>query len=178
MRRLLPVLLIALLALALAACDGGSDVDNLVDDVEDVTPDDLAAGDDDGSDDASDAEYDLADQPDDAQPEFVTPANGDTVSSPVTVELSATGVTIEAAGDPAIGEAHYHVGVDTGCVEEGEVVPGPGEEAEADGYFHLGDGSDSTELELEAGTYELCLQLADGAHRAFGGSDEITITVE
>lgn len=174
MRRLLPLLLIALLSLALAACDGGSEVDDLVDDVEDVTPDDLT----DGDDDTADAEYDIADQPDDAQPEFVTPADGDTVSSPVAVELSATGVTIEPAGDPAIGEAHYHVGVDTGCVEEGEVVPGPGEEAEADGYFHLGDGSDSTELELEEGTYKLCLQLADGAHRVFGGSEEITVTVE
>lgn len=167
MRRLLPVLVVALLSLALAACDGGSDV---VDDVtDDVTADDDAT--------VADPEYDLEEQPD-AQPEFVTPANGDTASSPVTVELSATGVTIEPAGDPAIGEAHYHVGVDTGCVEEGEVVPGPSDEAEADGYFHLGDGSDSTELELEAGTYELCLQLADGAHRVFGGSDEITITVE
>lgn len=178
MRRLLPLLMIALVSLALAACDGGDDVDNLVEDVEDVTPDDLTDDDTDADDDAADADYDIADQPDDAAAEFVTPEDGDTVSSPVTVEMSATGVTIEAAGDPAIGEAHYHIGVDTGCVEEGEVVPGPSDEAEGEGHFHLGDGSDSTELELEAGTYELCLQLADGAHRVFGGSDEITITVE
>lgn len=165
MRRLLPLLLVALLSLALAACNG--DVDDVIDDV--TTDEDPTE---------ADPDYDLEDQPDDAQAEFVTPADGDTVSSPVTVELSATGVTIEAAGDPAVGEAHFHVGVDTGCVEDGEVVPGPSDQAEADGYFHLGDGSDSTELELEEGTYDLCLQLADGAHRVFGGSDEITITVE
>jgi hypothetical protein len=68
--------------------------------------------------------------------------------------------------------------VDIGCVTDGEIIPGPGEEAEADGYYHLGDGSDSRDLGLEPGDYELCVQLADGFHIAFGETQTISVTVE
>jgi hypothetical protein len=140
-----------------------------------------ACGTDDGADLADvtvDGEYDVSQQPGDASASFVSPQDGDTVAAPVTVELAADGVTLTPAGEPAVGEGHLHVMVDIGCVTDGEIIPGPGDEAEADGYYHLGDGSDSRDLGLEPGDYELCVQLADGFHIAFGETQTINVTVE
>lgn len=120
----------------------------------------------------------VADQPADAQPRFVTPTDGDVVMELFLVQMEATGVEIVPAGDPVPGQGHFHITVDAGCLEEGAVVPGPGEEAEADGYYHFGDGASEVEMELEPGTHELCLQLADGVHRVFGQAEVITVTVE
>ncbi len=155
MTRLLALL--AVLALVLVACNG-----------EEPAAEEPAA----------DADYDVADQPDDAAASFAAPADGDTVSSPFTVELEASGVELTPAGAPVAGEAHLHVLADIGCYDEGEVIPGPSDEDEAEGRFHLGDGSDSREIELEPGTYELCVQLGDGVHAAFGETETITVTVE
>jgi hypothetical protein len=123
------------------------------------------------------AAYSVDQQPD-ATASFVSPADGDTVQAPVTVELAAEGAELTPAGEPAAGEGHLHVLVDIGCYDRGEVIPGPSDEDEAEGRFHLGDGSDSREIDLEPGTYELCVQLADGVHQAFGATETITVTVE
>ena len=149
--------MLAVLLLALAACaDDADDTDD------DAAPDD----------------YSVDDQPDDASASFTSPSDGDTVSSPFTVELAADGVDLVEAGIPAVGEGHLHVMADIGCYDSGEVIPGPSDEDEAEGRFHLGDGSDSREIDLEPGTYELCVQLGDGTHHAFGETETITVTVE
>jgi hypothetical protein len=127
---------------------------------------------------AAEDDYDVTQQPADAQASFVSPSDGDTVATPVVVELAADGATLTPAGEPVVGEGHLHVMVDVGCVESGELLPGPGDDAEAEGYYHLGDGSDGRELPLEPGDYELCVQLADGFHRAFGQTETISVTVE
>jgi len=122
-------------------------------------------------------EYDVQDQPA-AAASFVLPSDGDTVTSPFTVVLAAEGVALTPAGIPAVGEGHLHVMVDIGCYATGVSIPGPSEQDEAAGRFHLGDGSDSREIALAPGTYELCVQLADGIHTAFGSTQTITVTVE
>ena len=139
-----------------------------------------ANGDDNGADapEEDDGPYSVEQQPDDAQASFVSPADGDTVSGPITVELAAEGVDLAPAGAPAVGEGHLHVMADIGCYDSGELIPGPSDEDEAEGRFHLGDGSDSREIDLEPGTYELCVQLGDGVHSAFGQTETITVTVE
>lgn len=113
-----------------------------------------------------------------ASASFISPVDGETVSSPFTVVLAADGITLTPAGIPAVGEAHLHVLADIGCYPTGESIPGPSEQDEAAGRFHLGDGSDSREIVLPPGTYELCVQLADGVHTAFGSTQTITVTVE
>jgi hypothetical protein len=177
--------LLTVLVLALAAC--GDDVaEEPADDVAEEPEGDAAEepeGDaaeesaDDAAEESADDEYSVDDQPD-AAASFVSPADGDTVSSPVTVELAAEGVELAPAGEPAVGEAHQHVMVDIGCYDSGESIPGPSDADEAEGRFHLGDGSDSREIDLEPGTYELCVQLADGIHQAFGSTETLTVTVE
>ena len=159
MRRFILLMLLPLLSLA-ACNDDDADVD---------APE---------AEEAADDDYSLDDQPDDAAASFVSPSDGDTVGTPVEVELAAEGVELTPAGAPAVGEAHFHVLVDIGCYDEGEFIPGPSDEDEEEGRFHLGDGSDARTLDLEPGTYELCVQLADGVHAAFGETETIEITVE
>lgn len=154
-------LLFAGLVLLAVACDGGAPGAD--------GGDDAVA---DGGDDA------VAEQPGDAGVVFVSPEAAETVGSPVAVEFDVEGVELAEAGEPTVGEGHVHVLVDRGCVDDGEVIPGPSEDVEADGIFHFGDGSAEGELDLETGEHELCAQLGDGAHRAFGATDEIQIAVE
>ncbi|WP_205712194.1 DUF4399 domain-containing protein [Euzebya rosea] len=100
-------------------------------------------------------------------------ADGDTVSSPVTVDFETTGdFTVEEAGEVNDNAGHMHVMVDVDCVAVGETIPGD------DNHIHFGDGSTSAELELEPGEHTLCLQAGDGEHTALDLTDEITITVE
>lgn len=127
----------------------------------------FAACGDDGPDNADDSVTDG-----EASISFAAPADGDTVSSPVTVEMEASGVTIEEAGELHEGAGHFHVMVDTECVAEGEVIP------EDESHIHYGDASTETEIELEPGEHTLCLQIGDGAHTATNLTDEITVTVE
>ncbi|WIV66263.1 DUF4399 domain-containing protein [Natrialbaceae archaeon AArc-T1-2] len=157
--------LVALGAVALSGCIGDDD-EPVEDDDEEVDDEEV------------DDEVGVEDQPDDAAAMFVTPDDGDTVESPVEIEAEVEGVELAPAGEAVVGEGHLHVLVDQDCLEDGETFPGPSDEAEEDGFYHWGDGQSEGEIELEPGEYDLCLQLADGPHRAFGETDEITITVE
>lgn len=124
-------------------------------------------------------EYDIADQPEDAAAMFVTPEDGATVSSPVQFEAEVEGIELAAAGDAVVGEGHLHLLVDGEPFETGDVIPGPAEEVEDEqGIYHWGDGQSDGEIDLEAGEHSIVIQIADGPHRAFGETDEITITVE
>ncbi len=121
--------------------------------------------------------YSVENQPA-AAASFVSPSDGDTVTSPFTVVLAADGVALVPAGIPAVGEGHLHVMADIGCYPTGESIPGPSDQDEAVGRFHLGTGADTRQIELTPDTYELCVQLADGVHVAFGSTETITVTVE
>lgn len=106
--------------------------------------------------------------------EFAGIKDGATVSSPVSIEFATTGgfEIIPAADGGGEGAGHMHVMIDVGCIAVGEEIPAD------DSHVHFGDGSTSTDLELEAGEHTLCLQAGDGDHIAMDATDEITITVE
>ncbi|GAB3029627.1 DUF4399 domain-containing protein [Natronobiforma cellulositropha] len=141
------------LAAALAGCTGGGSDD-------DDTGDEAGPSD--------DIDYENPD----GSVSFVSPADGDEVTSPVSLEMETDGVVIEPAAEGQNdGHGHFHVLVDVDCLEPGEYIPFE------DGYNHFGDGSLEGELDLEPGTYDLCLQVADGGHYAYALTDEITITV-
>jgi hypothetical protein len=104
---------------------------------------------------------------------FATPRDGDTVSSPVSVEMEAEGFVVEpAANGVNDGKGHLHIMVDTPCVEARLTVPPD------DQHLHFGKGQTSAILDLEPGEHFLCLQAADGAHKALEYIDEIVVTVE
>jgi len=106
---------------------------------------------------------------------FITPADGETVSSPLHVEFGIAGMTIVAAGVNEPQSGHHHLLIDTGLPELGLPVP-----ADAH-HIHFGDASTSTEISLEAGEHTLQLLLGDYSHIPHDPplvSQQIAITVE
>lgn len=109
---------------------------------------------------------------DTAKASISAPMDGATVARRFVVEMAATGIDIEAAGQVRDGAGHFHVMVDAPCVEPGEVVP------KDDQHLHFGNGQTEAQLFLEPGDHELCLQVADGAHTALDVTEEISVTVD
>jgi hypothetical protein len=95
---------------------------------------------------------------------FLEPQNEAVVDSPVQVRLGAENFTIEPAGEVRQGAGHLHIMVDTPCLAAGEVIP------KDERHLHYGDGQREATLELAPGQHTLCLQAADGAHRALAGT--------
>ncbi|HZW59281.1 MAG TPA: DUF4399 domain-containing protein [Woeseiaceae bacterium] len=106
---------------------------------------------------------------------FVTPADGDVVSSPVHLEFGIQGMAVEPAGTQAKNSGHHHVIVDTELPAMDAPIPADGQ------HIHFGDGSTSTDLELAPGKHTLQLLFADYRHVPHQppvASERITITVE
>ena len=109
---------------------------------------------------------------------FLNLLDGETVTSPVKVEMGMIGMVVAPAGD-AVGvdtSGHHHLLVNRGLdsIAPGEPMP------MEDGLLHFGDGAHTTELALEPGQYTLQLVAGDGDHVPFDpmvASDAITITV-
>lgn len=112
---------------------------------------------------------------------FVAPQDGDQMSSDHDVELEfgAENYTISAipegfdpeSDEPRADVGHYNLGVDTGCLPVGEIIP------EGQGWVHFGDGSNVFTLQVEPGSYELTLQIGDDLHATQEGLCE-TISIE
>ena len=106
---------------------------------------------------------------------FITPADGDTVSSPVRIEFGIEGMAVVKAGDNAPSSGHHHLLVDTGLPELGLPIPADSN------HIHFGDGSTATELSLEPGEHTLQLLLGDHLHIPHDPpvvSETITVTVQ
>jgi hypothetical protein len=113
--------------------------------------------------------------PESARLFFITPADGETVSSPVAVEFGLEGMDVVAAGVSEVHTGHHHILVDTGLPNLGLPIPAD------ENHIHFGDASTSTELTLEPGEHTLQLLLGDHLHIPHDPavmSDTITITVE
>ena len=112
---------------------------------------------------------------------FVAPLDGEAMSSDhdVEIEMGAENYPISAIPEgfdpendtPRSGMGHYHVGLNTGCLPVGEVIP------QGQGWQHFGDGSNAYTLQVEPGTYELTVQIGDDLHVTQEGLCE-TISIE
>ena len=106
---------------------------------------------------------------------FITPADGDTVSNPVTIEFGTEGMSVVAAGVNEAHSGHHHVLIDTGLPDLSMPIPAD------ENHVHFGDGRTTTELTLEPGQHTLQMLLGDHLHIPHDPaliSDTITITVE
>jgi hypothetical protein len=113
--------------------------------------------------------------PDGASVFFVSPADGATVTSPVSIEFGISGMSLVAAGTPAADSGHHHLLVDTGLPDPGLPIPKDAQ------HIHFGDASSATELALEPGEHTLQLLLGDDLHIPHAppvASDVISIIVE
>src|SRR5215470_18330832 len=82
---------------------------------------------------------------------FIEPKNNAAVSSPVHMKFGSEGIEIAAVppGDVTTtrpGKAHYHVGIDQGCLASGKtIVKG------TPSWVHFGDGKDVFDSQLTPG---------------------------
>ena len=113
--------------------------------------------------------------PEDAKVYFKNLKNGESVSSPVKVEMGIKDMSIDSAGKIRSNSGHFHLLVDAeDSIESGTTVP------KDSTHIHFGNAQKETTITLAPGKHKLAIQLADGAHRSYGRklSDAITITVK
>jgi hypothetical protein len=106
---------------------------------------------------------------------FITPADGATVSNPITIEFGVEGMEIVKAGTEQPNSGHHHLLIDTELPDLS--LPIPADEH----HVHFGDGRTTTEIVLPPGTHTLQMLLGDYRHVPHDPplmSDVITVTVE
>lgn len=105
---------------------------------------------------------------------FISPLDGATVTSPVTVRFGLRGMGIAPAGVAAGNTGHHHLLID---VEPPPLdLPIPSDPQ----HLHFGKGQTEAEIELAPGTHRLQLLLGDHLHMPHDPpvlSARITITV-
>jgi len=106
---------------------------------------------------------------------FVSPADGETVSNPVSIVFGIEGMSVAPAGQDVPDSGHHHLLIDTGVPDQGLPIP------KDENHIHFGDGSTATEIPLESGEHTLQMVLGDHLHLPYEPprmSDVITINVE
>lgn len=101
--------------------------------------------------------------------------NGQTVSSPVKVEMGATNISVDSAGTIKPNSGHFHLLIDDGdSTATGVVI------AKDSTHLHFGNAQKEATISLTPGKHRLALQFADGIHRSYGSklSDAITLDVK
>ena len=107
---------------------------------------------------AAGAELPQSDRPEDAQLYFVTPGQGDTLTSPFVVRFGLKGMGVAPAGVEKAGTGHHHLIVDAVLPPSGGPIPA------SDHYRHFGKGQTEVTLDLEPGEHTLQLILGDHFH--------------
>ena len=114
----------------------------------------------------------LPEIPADARVFFKNLKDGETVTSPVKVEMGAKGISIDSAGAVKPNSGHFHIIVDgEDSIPSGEVV------AKDSTHIHYGNAQQEATLTLPPGKHKLVLQFADGAHRSYGNKLASTVTI-
>lgn len=113
--------------------------------------------------------------PEGAKVSFKNLKDGETVSSPLKVEMSATNISIDSAGKIRPNSGHFHLLIDAGdSTASGIVVP------KDSIHLHFGNAQKDATITLSPGKHRLALQFADGIHRSYGSklSEAITLNVK
>lgn len=114
--------------------------------------------------------------PDTARAYIVSPADGATVSNPVTIIFGLEGMGIAPAGTEADNTGHHHLLINTGLdsLDLDTSLPA------TDQIVHFGGGQTQVTTDLPAGTHTLQMLLGDWSHVPHNPpvtSGAITITV-
>lgn len=103
---------------------------------------------------------------------FVNLKDGQTVTSPVKVEMGVLALSVDTAnGILKTGSGHHHILIDLDSVARGTVIP------KDSVHLHFGNAQTSAEVPLSPGKHTLTLQFADALHRSYGGQYSARITV-
>jgi hypothetical protein len=115
--------------------------------------------------------------PDGAKAYIISPKNGETVSSPFTVQFGLKGMGVAPAGANVPNTGHHHLLIDVDPMPDLNVALPPN----GDKVRHFGGGQTEVELTLPPGKHTLQLVLGDYLHVPHDKpvvSDKITITVK
>ncbi|WP_421853871.1 DUF4399 domain-containing protein [Oricola sp.] len=121
--------------------------------------------------------------PDGARVYFANIADGETVTSPMTITFGLDGMAVAPAGTEMANSGHHHLLIDRAPFGEGPdgadelAYPLPADE----NHLHFGKGQTEVTLELAPGPHTLQLVLGDLNHVAHDPpvvSEVITITVQ
>lgn len=124
---------------------------------------------------AQDSDLPRSPSPDRATAYIISPADGETVSSPVTVKFGLQGMGVAPAGVQQANTGHHHLLIDTSSLPP-DNLPLPA----TDQVVHFGGGQTETTIALAPGTHTLQLVLGDYLHIPHDPpvrSQQITITV-
>jgi len=116
-----------------------------------------------------------ADSPEGGKVYFISPQNGQTVRSPVTVKFGLKGMGVAPAGIEMVNTGHHHLMIDAPLPDLTSTIPTD------EHHRHFGGGQTETEITLSPGTHTLQLVLGDYLHVPHNPpvvSEQITITVE
>jgi len=116
-----------------------------------------------------------ADSPQGASVYFISPKNGDTVRSPVTVRFGLKGMGVAPAGIELANTGHHHLIIDAPLPDLAATIPTD------EHHRHFGGGQTEAEITLAPGEHTLQLVLGDYLHIPHNPpvvSEKITITVE
>ncbi len=102
---------------------------------------------------------------------FLSPEDGETVTSPVVVKIDTKGMRVLPAGKMNEKTGHHHIIVNGKPIKSGLLVP------KDERHIHYGGGQTEMKLKLPRGSHTLTLQFADGLHRSYGPKWSETITV-
>lgn len=106
---------------------------------------------------------------------IVSPADGETVTSPVKVVFGLEGMTVVPAGDATPDSGHHHLLIDVPPPDLAQPLP------KDDQHVHFGKGQTEAEVTLAPGQHTLQLVLGDANHIPHNPpviSAPITITVQ
>ena len=104
---------------------------------------------------------------------FANLKDGQTVTSPLKVEMGVEAMHVDTANGmlkPASG--HHHILVDIDSIPTGEVIK------KDSVHIHFGMAQTSAEIKLPPGKHSLTLQFADALHRSYGSRLTSKVTVE
>ena len=114
--------------------------------------------------------------PEGAKAYIISPADGATVTSPITVQFGLEGFGVAPAGVEKANTGHHHLLIDV------ESLPALDSPIPADEHHrHFGGGQTEVELELSPGTHTLQLLMGDHNHIPHSPpvvSETITIEVK
>jgi hypothetical protein len=106
---------------------------------------------------------------------FANLKDGQTVTSPLKVEMGVDAMHVDTANGklkPASG--HHHILIDIDSIPTGEVIK------KDSVHLHFGNAQTSAEIKLPPGKHSLTLQFADAMHRSYGSrlTNKITVNVK
>jgi hypothetical protein len=98
--------------------------------------------------------------------------NGQTVSSPVKVEMGVDGMKVDTAGPVVAASGHFHILIDAGdSIATSQMI------VKDSTHLHYGKAQTSADLKLAPGKHTLALQFADGLHRSYGSQMAAVVSV-